>query len=210
LTVVVLIAIVVASACSGGGGSSKSDLSGAVRKPPLEVGSVVLPDESPGANGAPFAMRAAPGKLLLAYFGYTRCPDVCPTTLSDIGRGLEGLTKADRRRVDVAMVTIDPARDTGVVMNSYLDHFVRKGHALRTTDPAAQKAAQKAFVVTARKVPEADGNYGFEHTAVTYVINEHGKVVLEWPFGISARAMRHDLRTLLDRSKPAQQKEAQP
>jgi len=94
-----VLAVLVASsgltAC-GGGSDAPSSLQGVVRKPPLQVASVTLPDESPLAAGAPFTMKAAKGGLLLAYFGYTNCPDVCPTTLSDIGRALRELPASER------------------------------------------------------------------------------------------------------------------
>jgi len=91
----VLLASLGLTAC-GGGSDAPSSLQGMVRKPALQVGSVTLPDESPLAAGAPFTMKAAKGGLLLAYFGYTNCPDVCPTTLSDIGRALRELPASER------------------------------------------------------------------------------------------------------------------
>ncbi len=204
-----LVALVVAGAvvlagCGGDDGvRPRSGLSGAVRTPPLEVGTVSLPDESPGANGAPFAMKAAPGSLLLVYFGFTSCPDICPTTLSDLGRTVQKLPAGERDRVDVAMVTVDPDRDTGSVLTSYLDTFVDGGGvALRTTDPTQLQSAQDAFRVVANRIPEGD-TYTFEHTAVTYVVDEHGTVVVEWPFGTSPDAMARDLRILLRRADAA-------
>jgi protein SCO1/2 len=202
LVATAVLAAVALSACGGDGGAdrARTGLSGAVRTPPLEVGAVSLPNESPGAAGAPFATRAVPGALLLVYFGFTSCPDICPTTLSDLGRSLQKLSPADRERVDVAMVTVDPDRDSGAVLTSYLDTFVEGGGvALRTTDPVQQQAAQDAFRVVARRVPEGS-RYTFEHTAVTYVVDDDGTVVLEWPFGTSPDSMRRDLEILLRRA----------
>jgi protein SCO1/2 len=197
---VVSVAVVLA-ACGGVDGvPTRVGLSGAVRTPPLEVGTVSLPNESPGAHGAPFAMTAPSGGLLLVYFGFTSCPDICPTTLSDLGRAVQKIPADARRRVDVAMVTVDPDRDTGSVLTSYLDTFVDGGGvALRTTDPAQLQSAQDAFRVVANRIPEGD-TYTFEHTAVTYVVDENGTVVVEWPFGTSPDAMARDLRILLRRA----------
>ena len=85
-------------------------------------------------------------------------------------------------------------------MTSYLDTFV-KGHgvALRTTDPAQQQAAQDAFRVVANRIPEGD-SYTFEHTAVTYAIDDTGTVVVEWPFGTSSDTMARDMEILLARA----------
>jgi len=182
-----------------GGDADGAALSGVVRTPPLDVSEVTLPDESPGRDGEPFAMRADENGLLLTYFGYTSCPDICPTTLSDIGVALEDLG-LDRASVDVAMVTFDPERDTGEVISSYLDHFVEGGHALRTEDPEALAVAEQAFRVRADKVGEGEA-YDFEHTAVTYVVDDTGTVILEWPFGTTPEAMRSDLEILLEEQR---------
>lgn len=202
----VSLAVLALAGCGGGDGnaahdaSASGELTGAVRTPPLAVGSVTLPNATVGADGGPFAMQAGPGGLLLVYFGFTSCPDICPTTLSDIGRAVQKLSPANRDRVDVAMVTVDPGRDTGPIMTSYLDTFVKGGGvALRTTDPAQQQVAQDAFRVVAKRIPEGD-TYTFEHTAVTYGIDDTGTVVVEWPFGTSSTTMARDIEILLARA----------
>lgn len=205
LAAVGLVALAAVS-CGGGDDSQGSrptdtkatseELSGVVRTPPLDVSGISLPDESPGADGSSFEMRAAAGRLLLVYFGFTSCPDICPTTLADIGGALRD--NPDDERVDVAFVTVDPDRDTGERISSYLDHFVHEGHALRTTDAGQLETALKAFRATARKIPEGD-SYTFEHTAITYAVDEDGKVLLEWPFGVPSDAIEHDIKALLAR-----------
>ena len=216
LVAALALAVVALAGCGGGDdgsargaadstGRSGSDgtLSGVVRQPPLQVASVTLPDVTVGADGAPFAMQAPPGELLLVYFGYTSCPDICPTTLSDIGRAVKQLPADDRDRVQVAMATVDPDRDSGQILTSYLDTFVKgRGVALRTTDPAQQQAAEDAFRVVAKRVPDGE-SYSFEHTAVTYVVDDTGTVVVEWPFGTSSATMAHDMEVLLSRDVPA-------
>jgi protein SCO1/2 len=197
------LTVVVLTGCGGDdGGSARviddGELTGAVRTPPLEVASVTLPNATTGADDAPFTMQARPGGLLVVYFGFTSCPDICPTTLSDVGRAVQKLSSDRRERVDVAMVTVDPERDTGAVLTSYLDAFVKGGGiALRTTDPAQQQAAQDAFRVVANRIPEGEDGYTFEHTAVTYVVDDTGTVVVEWPFGTTPDTMARDLGILL-------------
>ncbi|MCZ7535773.1 MAG: SCO family protein [Acidimicrobiia bacterium] len=215
-----LLAVAAASlvgACGGGGdssdtlpdaaGSASTFLRGVIRTPPLYVGDVELPDESPAGGGEPFAMRAGDDGLLLVYFGYTTCPDICPTTLADIGAALRGM-EAGRDRVEVAMVTFDPERDTGDVINSYLDHFVEGGHALRPADAEQQEKAQETFRVIARPVEE-NGRLDFEHTALTYVVDDAGVVLVEWPFGTAPEDMRSDIEQLLDRVAEEAHKETQ-
>ena len=84
---------------------------------------------------------------MLVYFGYTSCPDVCPTSLADLGAALDRLSPQERRRVQVGMVTVDPKRDTPKVLTTYLGHFFEgtTTHAFRTTDPAELARAERVL-----------------------------------------------------------------
>ena len=173
-------------------------LAGAVRTPPLSVASVALPDA--GNDDAPVIMKAPPGELYLVYFGYTNCPDVCPTTMSDISVALDGLGEEKAGKVTVAMVTVDPDRDTSHLLTSYLAHFFDRSIALRTTDPAQLTAATNAFGVSFELGEHSPGEaYNVAHTAVTYVVDDTGTVVVEWPFGFDTDDMTSDLSTLLNK-----------
>jgi protein SCO1/2 len=181
---------------SDDGGSGSAGLAGAVRQPPLEVGAVELPIAS---SGTPFAMRAAPGELLVVYFGYTSCPDICPTTLNDVGIAISGLPDDLAERVSVAFVTVDPDRDTAEVLEGYLAHFVERGTGLRAEAPNALAAAASDFGVQYEVADHepGDATYDVAHTAVTYVVDDSGTVAVEWPFGFDDGEMTSDLRTLL-------------
>lgn len=196
--------VAVAAGCAGGGGDEgdggtagdEPALAGAVRTPPLEVSDVVLPD---AVTGEPVAMQAPPGELYVVYFGYTSCPDVCPTTMNDVAVALGDLPDDLADRVTVAMATVDPERDTAEVLTGYLDHFFTRHLALRTTDPAALTAATEAFGVQWEVEEHEPGEaYEVAHTAVTYVVDDTGTVVVEWPFGLDSESMAADLRTLLE------------
>lgn len=195
-----LIAVgVVISSCASGSNSdvpvSAGTLAGVVRDPALEVAQVTLPDAE---DGAPVAMRADDGQLLVVYFGYTSCPDVCPTTLSDIKVALGDLPDELARRVRVAMVTVDPERDTPEVLTGYLDHFFDRFTALRTEDPDDLRDAAAAFGVQFEvEAHEPGASYAVSHSAITYVIDDTGTVVVEWPFGFESTDMASDLRYLL-------------
>jgi protein SCO1/2 len=183
-------------AACGGDDDGATALAGVVRNPPLEVAAVHLPDVRDG--GAPVAMQAPAGELYLVYFGYTNCPDVCPTTLSDISVALGDLPEDLADRITVAMTTVDPERDTDAVLAGYLDHFFDDSLALRTTDAAALQEATDAFGVQWEIEAHDPGEaYDVGHTAVTYVIDDTGQVVVEWPFGFDSRSMTSDLTTLL-------------
>ncbi len=176
------------------GSCGEAELQGAVRTPPLEVAPVSLPDES----GRAVAMTAPDDQLLLVYFGYTSCPDICPTTMSDLSVAIDGLPTELADRVTVAMVTLDPERDTGEVLTGYLGHFFNESLALRTTDTDELTTATSAFGVQFEVEDHAPGeSYQVAHTAVTFVVDDSGTVVVEWPFGFESEAMTADMEVLL-------------
>lgn len=194
----VVLAAVTVSACGDDGGGS---LAGAVRTPSLDVSAVTLPEVASG--GEPLAMHAPAGELYVVYFGYTSCPDVCPTTMNDIAVALGDLPNALAERATVAMATVDPERDTDEVLTGYLDHFFDRSLALRTTDPGELEAAARAFGVQWEIEDHAPGEaYEVAHTAVTYVVDDAGTVAVEWPFGFDSESMTSDLRILLEEERP--------
>ncbi len=144
-------------------------------------------------------MRPAEGELLLVYFGYTSCPDICPTTMSDITVALADLPDDQADRVSVMMVTVDPERDTETVLVDYLGHFFDDAVAARTTDPAELDAAGEAFGAQWEIAAHEPGDeyYDVAHSAITYVVDDTGTVVVEWPFGFAIESMTSDLKTLL-------------
>lgn len=192
--VVCAVVLCVGSTSCGDDGSAARELVGYRNVPGQAVGAVSLPDASNG--GQEMALRAAPGELLVTYFGYTSCPDVCPTTLSDLRTALRDLG-ADADRVDLAMVTVDPGRDTAEVLTGYVQSFVADAHALRTDDPADLRAAADAFGVSYDVATEDDGTVKVAHSAAMYVVDQTGTVTLTWPFGVKADDLRLDLEALL-------------
>jgi len=172
-------------------------LAGVVRTPPLDVSEVTMPNASDPETVV--TMKAAPGELLLVYFGYTNCPDICPTTMSDMSVAMADLPTGQADRIKVAMVAIDPDRDTGEVLDAYLGHFFERTVGLRTEDPDELLAVTNAFGVQF-EVADHDSTeeeYEVSHTAVTYVVDDTGTVVVEWPFGMDSADMATDLTALL-------------
>lgn len=172
---------------------------GMVPHPPIVVGSLSLPDAA-AAPPRDVGFHAEPGHILIAYFGYTSCPDVCPTALADLGAALDLLKPADRKRVQVAMVTVDPERDTASVMRRYVGHFFDGAHALRTDDPELQQAVQAAFgVQVSRKPPGPDGDYAVDHTSALFPVDAGGKVQVMWLTGMEPREIADAISALLRR-----------
>ena len=197
-----LIAIVAVLATGCGSGSRNGELKGMTRNPPTEVGSPSLPQGNP-ESGIPDGSLVGPaGGYMLVYFGFTYCPDVCPTTLADLRLALEELDGDRRARTHVAMVTVDPGRDTFEVLNDYLGHFFPESDfsTLRTTDRARLARVEGKFGASHRiGKPDPDGEYDVSHTAQLYAVDENGKVAVEWPFGTEPAPISADLDLLLER-----------
>lgn len=192
LVVLVGLALVAMAAC----GEDEVTLQGVVRTPALEVADVRLPDAD--RDGELVALRPPAGELYLAYFGYTSCPDICPTTMSDIRVALGELPAELAQRVTVAMTTVDLERDTPEALAKYLGSFFDRKLALVPGDEAELAAAAEAFGVRWEIEAHEPGEaYDVSHTAVTYVIDDTGTVVVEWPFGFESEAMTSDLQLLL-------------
>jgi protein SCO1/2 len=179
----------------GSSGPEPAALSGIVRDPAPEVGGLALPDVSRGSERVP--LRAKAGGLMLVYFGYTQCPDVCPTTMADVREALAGLG-SDRSKVDVAMVTVDPGRDTRRVLTDYVRAFFPEGHAFRTANPKLLARVAKAFGAGYQVGRARDGTVEVAHTAFVYAVDDVGRIRVQWGFGTPSRAIRRDVRALLD------------
>jgi protein SCO1 len=162
------------------------------------VGGCSVREARPGGADTTFTFRAAPGRMLVVFFGFTHCPDVCPTTLSDLRRAARKLGR-DGGRLEVAFVSVDLERDTPAVLEPYLHAYFADGHALAPRSQEELLAAQVAFGATSSVSRGADGDLNVAHTAASYVVDEQGHVLLEWDFGIGAKDMASDLHTLLSR-----------
>lgn len=172
------------------------------RDDPLQVGNLSMPRAFEDGAELPFTFRADDGKLLVVYFGFTNCPDLCPTTLADLRSAFRRLPGSEDQ-VDVAMVTVDPERDVPEKLVPYLKSFLADPIALRTEDLTVLEKVEAGFLASSSITTEAGGRVNVSHTAGTYVVDSQGEVVLEWPFGIGADGMENDLRLLLEDLDPA-------
>ena len=177
------------------GCGSSVHYSGFVRDPAPDVSALSLPDTTQALR--PLQFVAPAHGLLLVYFGYTMCPDICPTTLSDLGVAVRGLKLAEQKLVAKAVITVDPNRDTATVMTKYVHAFFRDGHALRTTDAARLAAVAKAFGAAYEVTKAKDGTIEVGHTAFVYAVDDKGRIRLQWSFGTKSAAYRADVHKLL-------------
>ncbi len=143
-----------------------------------------------------FTFRAAPGGLLLVTFGYVSCPDICPATLANLRRALTSLGP-DSSRVEVAFVTVDPARDSAAVLAPYLHSFIPAGHPLRPDTQAQLARAESAFNALSSVTRQPDGSVEVSHTPLSYLVGDRGELLLTWDFGTPPADLAADLRRML-------------
>jgi len=154
-------------------------------------GPFILTDQ----NSATVTDRDFRGRPMLVFFGFTHCPDVCPTTLFEVSEIMRSLGK-DASRVGVAFITVDPERDTPAALKDYLSSFDPRLKAL-TGNVEAIAAVAKAYRVYFKKVPLADGGYTMDHTAIVYLMDKQGRFVSPFSMKRSAEAAAEDLRKYL-------------
>jgi protein SCO1/2 len=150
------------------------------------------PVAMPSAVGGPFALTDQNGKPItdkdmaghpfLVFFGFTHCPDVCPTTLFDVSEIFRAL--GPDKQVRALFITVDPERDTPQVMKDYLSNFDPRITGA-TGDEAAVAAAIKGYRVYAKKVPLDGGDYTMDHTAIVYLMGKDGRFIA--PFNMKRR-----------------------
>lgn len=160
---------------------------------------------APAAIGGPFQLvdqtgRAVSeqdlkGKPTLIFFGFTHCPDVCPTSLFEISEVLRAMG-SDADKVNAWFVSVDPERDTAATMKDYLSSFDPHLKGL-TGDPADVAKVLSAYRVYARKVPLKDGDYTMDHTALVYLMDRDGKFVAPFNLKRTPEEAAKDLKRYL-------------
>lgn len=148
--------------------------------PPSSIGG---PFRLSDQNGQMVTEQSLKGKPTLIFFGFTHCPDVCPTALFEISEVMRAMGK-DADRVNVYFVSVDPERDNAGTMKEYLSSFDPHLKGL-TGDPDAVAKVLTAYRVYARKVPLKDGDYTMDHTALVYLMDRDGRFVA--PFNIKRK-----------------------
>jgi protein SCO1/2 len=198
-----LTALLTAAVLAGCGGTSDENKFVGMTDVKLpDARSVALPAWGPGHRGEVKKLRPHVGEFLVVYFGYTFCPDVCPTTLSGLGAAVRSLPKTDQPKIEAGMVTVDPARDKGTHLVRYVRHFFppASAWAFHTADKNALEQAERAFAATSTIDPHKPGeNYSVTHTASLFVVDRSGDVVLIWPYGTLSEDIASDLKLLLTR-----------
>lgn len=207
-------AAVLAACGSSGSAQSPDDVAGPVTNPPREPGvlsgivreplpvvdTVGLPSlTSPGDE---VVLRAEPGEVKVVYFGFTNCPDVCPTTMADLTVALRRLDRMEpglSDRVETLMVTVDPDRDLEL-LPQYVTSFVSDAVAAGTPDTALLDEAGEPFGLVYDVRTLDDGTIEVDHSPFLYAVDDQGRLVLTWQFGATPDDMAQDLAILLERA----------
>ncbi len=148
-------------------------------------------------TGKPRTLADFKGKVVIMFFGYTQCPDVCPTTMAEMAGVMKELgPKADQ--VQVLFVTVDPERDTRQLLAQYVPAFDPRFIGLYGDAAATAKVAREFKVFYAKVPGKTPGSYSMDHTAGSYVFDKSGKVRLFLRHGQGAAPIVHDIRQLLD------------
>lgn len=189
LTGLVALLLLVVSGC----GIFNYEFKGTQFDPPVPIENFQLTDN----HNQPFHLRDVEGNIVLIFFGYTFCPDVCPLTLADVRTALNGLE--GRENVKVLFISVDPDRDTPESLDEYVTAFDPDFIGLTDADYANLQTVMKPFGAYAEKetVENSAAGYLVNHTARLYLLNPQQEMVLTYSFGFEADDLRSDLEYLI-------------
>jgi protein SCO1/2 len=147
-------------------------------------------------NGEPVELSALTGDVVLVYFGYTYCPDLCPTMLATVARAIDDIGD-DAARVGAIMVTVDPSRDSPDALADYVAHFSGRIRGVWGTEAEVRSVASGYGGTFTYDDPGEDGNYLVSHTGSLFAIDPGGALRVVYPVEITSTALAADLRDLL-------------
>lgn len=149
----------------------------------------------PDLDGRPRSLADWKGEVVVLFFGFTHCPDVCPATMAELA-DVKRRLGPDGARLRGVFVTVDPERDTPALLRNYVQAFDPGFVALRGT-PEQTLAAAQAFKAYFKKAPASGSDYSVDHTAGSYLVDPQGRVRLFTRYGSGADALLHDVKLLL-------------
>jgi protein SCO1/2 len=152
-------------------------------------------------DGKPRTLADYRGKVVVLFFGYTQCPDVCPTTLAELAETMKRLG-SDADRVQVLFVTVDPERDTRELLAQYVPAFDPRFVGLSGDADATARTAKEFKVLYQKQPGQTPGTYTVDHSAGTFVYDPKGRLRVYVGYGQGADVFAHDIRELLRASKP--------
>ena len=189
-----MLAVLLPVALAGCTKSSADTFSGAVLHTPYHAPATALTD----TGGRPFSRATSTShRLTLVFFGYTHCPDECPTTMATLASAMLQLDDADRADVQVVFVTTDPARDTGPVIRDWLDHFDRDFVGLTGPLATVKRVAEQVGVPVSKGRRLPSGGYDVSHGTQVLGLDGKNQIPVVWTLGTTAPEFAHDIHQLL-------------
>lgn len=171
--------------------AAKPSYNGAVIDPPVAMVDFTLPGE-----GGPVTLSEFQGKYVALFFGYTRCQDICPTTMADLNYAVSGLGDKGSD-VQVVFVSVDWQRDTPEAASQYAKVFNPAFVGLGGSKDEINKVTGDYGIYYLFGTPDAQGNYEVEHTASVLVLDQSGRLIMTWPQGTTAEQIKEDMTTLV-------------
>ena len=150
-------------------------------------------------NGKRRSLADFRGQVVVVFFGYTHCPDVCPTTLAELSSAVRKLGEGGNK-VQVLLITVDPERDTPELLAKYVSAFNPRFLALRGTPEETARVAKEFKVIYEKVAGRTPENYSMDHSAGSYVFDPQGKLRLYVPYGRGADVFAHDIGLLLEQT----------
>ena len=151
--------------------------------------------ELPDVDGHPRTLADWKGKVTVVFFGYTQCPDVCPTTMAELAQ-IRKLMGKDGDKLQTVFVTIDPERDTPEILKAYVGNFGPGVVALRGNAEQTAAAAKELKVFYAKVGGKSPGSYSMDHSAASFVFDPQGRVRLFVPYGADPKVLASDIKQL--------------
>lgn len=173
-------------------GAASASGQGSTIDPPRTLGDFTLTSQT----GAPLALHDLQGKAVLLFFGYTRCPDLCPTTLGEF-KGTKRLLGADAANVAFVFISVDPEQDTPAVLARYMSAFDPAFIGLQGDQATLQRIGPDYDLVYQKRPVSGSDTYTMDHTSIAYLIDRDGRLRVIFPYGTPASALATDIRALL-------------
>lgn len=137
------------------------------------------------------------GKLVVIYFGYTFCPDICPATLANVGQALRRMNESQSKDVQLIMISLDPERDTPKKLSEYVAHFYPSFIGITGSNEKLAEVTSLYGIFYEKSAGSTTENYTIDHTATLLVIDREGYLKLVFPFGVTVDEIADDLKFML-------------
>ncbi len=174
----------------------------AVEDDPMTAGTVLDPPTvladftMPSSTGAPLSLADLKGRPTLVFFGFTNCPDVCPTTMAEFKRAKEELG-ADGERVNYLLISVDPERDTPEALARYLGAFDPAFVGLQGDEATLRQIGRDFGLYYEKQAPAADGSYSVDHSSAAYLLDSEARLSVVYSYGTPYTTFVHDIHEML-------------